>query len=331
MTDRPRLTFILITDDDFEVCRQSAECLTQQTILSETELVIVCPDLERLNPDSDILAAFGCHRLVELKGSITTGRMIAAAIKEATAPLVMYVEEHNFPPPETASTTIAEFEDSDTVALGFGMLPANPGLVAWTHLYCQFAHAVAPVADAPADKLGGHHAAYRRDALLQYCDELDDLMANEAVLHEKLRRCGLPMRYTSKIAIPHVQVSRFGTLVRQELINQMIYADARANVLAWSPARRAIYVFGSPLIPVLRTARSVRRIFETGRARLLLPQVLPFLLVATASGAVGEALGYMFRPPEKFRRDRLEIELNRYSFVRDSDKGEKRPAGHLAE
>ena len=88
----------------------------------------------------------------------------------------------------------------------------------------------------------------------------------------------------------------------------------------WSRARRLLYAAGSPLIPILRVARSISDIRRTGRGRTLLPQIIPVLLLGTFSGAVGEALGYLLGARPRDVAGRFEIELDRYAFVNRADR-----------
>jgi hypothetical protein len=248
MNKDPAVAAIIATDDDFEVCRRTIEYLALQTVVDRMEMVVVCPSASRLNPDMDLLARFGSHRIVEVGQTLTTGQVQSAGILAATSPYVMYFEEHSFPPPETLERALAVLEGTDLAALGFAMLPANPGLVAWAHLYLQFGQVAAPFASGEVDRLGGHHAIYRRDALAGYGPALADLMSNEAILHEDLRRRGTRMYVLGDVAIPHVKISDLASLMTHEFVSQRIYGETRAAFLEWSPLRRAAYVLGAPLI-----------------------------------------------------------------------------------
>lgn len=328
MNTTTSLAMIVSTDDTFETCRRSTEYLLQQTALEKLEMVVVCPSAGHLNADIGVLERFGAYRIVEVGRSVSTGQMLAAGIRAATSPYVMYIEEHNFPPPETAEKALEVMAGTDRVALGFGMVPANPGLVAWAHLYAQFGRVAAPVTPGPVSSLGGHHAVYLRNMLLEYGEDLEPLMGNEAVLHEDLRLKGTEMYLLGDVVIPHVQISRFSSFLRHEFMSQRIYGDARAAVLHWTTARRLLYAAGAPLVPLLRVLRAIGHIRRSGRGRALLPQVVPVMLAGMTAGAVGEALGYLVGARESDVSGRFEIELDRYAFVNRSDSREpKVPRG----
>jgi len=256
--------------------------------------------------------------------------MLAAGVMAARAPFVMYAEEHSFPPPNLAEVVIREMTEGEHVAaLGWAMMPANPGLMAWAHLYGQFGGVVAPIQSGPAIRLGGHHAAYRRTALLEYGSSLHHMMDNEAVLHDDFERRGVQMYITGEIVALHTQLSDFFSYLRHEFIAQRVFATARMTMMKWSPWRRLLYIAGSPLIPFVRLRSSLKDIRRTRRSGELMPQIAFVLLVANFAGAAGEALGYVLGVSDDIHLERMAIELDRYSYVHVGDRAHL-PTANLA-
>lgn len=320
MSDRIAVSAIIATDEDFSVCRRTIEYLARQTIRERMEMVVVCPDAASLGADPDLLARFGTSTIVEHRGIMTTGELVTAGIRAAAAPYVMYFEEHNFPPPDTLERALEAMEGTDRAALGFAMEPANPGTVAYAHLFLQFGQVAAPIASGEVDRLGGHHALYRKDTLLSYGAELPELMSNEAVLHENLRKNGTRMYVLGDVAIPHVKFSDIGAFLRAEFISQRLYAEARAEYFDWSLLHRALYVGGAPLIPFLRIGRVYRDVRRTGRGTGFFLRILPAATAAACAGALGEAMGYAVGSAASNRATRLNMELDRYAFLNDMDR-----------
>ncbi len=320
MTDLPEFSIIALTDSTYDVCRRSIQWLKDQTIADRVELLIVCGSRADLAPDELDFAPFHSVNIIELGRVQDTGSAIAAALREARGEFVTYVEEHNFFPPNLAEVVVDEMTRSGCAALGFGMVPANPGRIAWAHLFVQFAWAVAPRAAGPYHRLGGHHAAYRRDILLEFGDDLPALMGQEAVLHEHFRQRGLEMRFSDRIVVPHVQVSDFRTLLQHDFISQRIYANARMKTQNWSLARRLVYAAGFPLIPILRLSRILPEVRRAGRWDELMPGILWPMIATSISGAVGEATGYLFGASETASNERFEIEVHRYDYVTPEDR-----------
>ncbi|MEM9433950.1 MAG: hypothetical protein AAGA12_08505 [Pseudomonadota bacterium] len=318
----PKITLIVGTDQGYDTIQRTVGFLLKQTVLDQIELIVSCEQIKNLDPDYAELEQFGWYQVIESPGSLVSGQFIATAMNAANAPACMFLEEHNFPPPNTAEVAIKEIVENGRPALGFAMLPSNPGIVAWAHMYGQFGPAVAPLDSGPIHRFGGHHAAYSTEVMRSYGNKLADMMNNEAVLHEEMRKKGTPLYMTSDAVIPHAQISDFRTLVWQDYLAQRVYADARMKLLDWSLARRLLYVLGSPLIPFKRGAAAARHIYRTGRARRLMLPVVPVMFVAHCAGTWGEILGYMFGVGKDIKAERFEIELDRFSFVNESDKKE---------
>jgi hypothetical protein len=320
MTTRQKLAAILVTDDSYTTMQRSISYLLKQTAIDQIELVMVCPRRDRLMPVKDEVEQFGDYQIVETGVALSSGQMLAEGIRATRSPAVFYVESHHFPPPNTAEVAIRELVERGRPVVGFAMSPANPGLIAWAHLYGQFGAVVGPVKAGPVKRLGGHHIAYRKDILMEYDPVLSDLLDNEAVLYELFGRRGIELYLASDAEIPHVQVSNFVSYFRHEYLAQRIFGAARAKVLRWSLGRRLLYVAGAPLIPFVRLRRSVADIRRTGRSRELLPQIIPVILCANVGGAVGEAMGYAFGDRALHKVQRMEIELDRYAFVSEADR-----------
>lgn len=323
MASGPQLSVFMITDSTYDVCARTVSYLAEQSIADRIELIIVGPSEAEMAPDYAVLSVFHSYNILEIGDVSWIGEAAAFAIRAATAPYVAYAEEHGFPPPDWAEILVRTFESGGYDAVGWAMMPANPGFIAWTHIYGQFGDAVAPVQSGPAIRLGPHHAAYRLEAMLELGDDLAQAFGNEGTLYPAFRRNGRTLYMTGETVTGHTQISDLASYIRLEFIGQRIYAAARVQVEAWPVWKRAFYVAGSPLIPFLRVYRSVMHILRTGRGRQLLPQAAVLLLVTNTVGTVGEVLGYIFGASDKQRSDRMEIELDRYAFVNDSDRSQR--------
>lgn len=321
MEDRtPAVSVIALTSETYEMCRRSIGYVARQTIVDQIEMVIVCKDRAELAEDREALAGFHSVKIVELAELDSTGRALAEGVRQASAPIVFYVEEHNFFPPTLCEASVAEMERTGAPALGFAMLPANPGLVAWIHMYAQFGWVVDPVTPGFVDKLGGHHAAYRREILLDFGDDLAPLLGTENVLHEILHARGVRMYLTDQAVVPHVQISNYPNLLLHDFVSQRTYAAARMKTQGWSVMRRMVYAAGMPLLPFLRSVRILGHVIRTRRWRMLLPDALLLFFGVGIAGAAGEAMGYVFGYSNAAAAERFEIETHRYDFLRASDR-----------
>lgn len=320
MPSKPDISIFMITDESYAICARTVSYLKRQTIADRVELIIVGETLEKIAPDYDDFAAFHSYKVVEIGDVQWVGMAAAKGIEACSAEYVIYAEEHDYPPENWVEVVLATFEEGGHDAVGWGMTPSNPGLVAWAHIYGQFCDAVAPIDSGPALRLGPHHGAYRRDVLMSYGEELPFVFGNEGVLYPDLVRRGKSLYITGDTETEHTQISNFSDYARLEFIGMRIYAASRMRVFKWPLWKRALYIAGAPLIPFVRLWRSIHHIRRTGRSRQLLPQAALVILAANLVGAVGEAIGYAIGAEDDNRTERMHIELDRYAYVNESDR-----------
>jgi hypothetical protein len=310
----------MITLNNYANCRRTIQYLLKQTAVQQIELILAGPSRQQMQVDDRELLPFHSVQIVEIRHLQSTGQAMASAVRVAKAPYAAPAEEHDYPEPTWAETIIDLFDQGGYGAVGWSMANPNPGWVSWAHMYGQFGPVIVPVTSREATSLSGHHAAYRRDLLLNYGDLLPELLNNEIMLQKDLYRRGHKLFLTGEAVSRHVNISKLSTYFHLDYIGQRGFAATRVKVLNWSWARRILYAGGAPLVPFLRLYRSLRDIRRTERTRSLLPHVAILIFMANIFGAVGEAFGYLFGAPNTLYETRIPMELNRSAYVRERDK-----------
>jgi hypothetical protein len=176
---------------------------------------------------------------------------------------------------------------------------------------------VAPVDGGEASELPGHHTSYKRDALIAYGADLERMLEVEWVLQEDLRAAGARLLREPQAVSRHLNASRLESHLSSEFNGGRTFAANRARLRGWSTARRLVWVAGSPLMPLLRLARSlphVRRSYPGRSVRLL-----PALTLGLVANAIGQMLGYALgRGPATQKR--LSFELGRHRHLVDDER-----------
>lgn len=323
MQKKPAVSIIMITEHTYEACRRTISYLLAQSVVDQIEFVLVGPSRAVMQVDEAELAPFHSVKIIEIGDEVSTGLGLAAGTVSCGADLVTYAEEHAFPPTNLIETMLRVAGETDYEAYGWSIVPSNPGVVAWAHIYGQFAEVVAPRASGEVLRLGGHQTLYRRALLMDYRDDLVDLYGCEAVFHEVLESRGIKRFVVGEVANGHAQISDFRQYLRHEFVAQRAFAVARLRQLGWGWGRRLVYVAGAPLIPFLRLWRTLPYIKATGRWRQLMPQVGLIMFAANCAGALGEALGYLTASSGVASSERSKIELNRFSYVAEADRAQR--------
>lgn len=316
----PAISLIMITDGHYDVCRRAMSYLRAQTVVGQIEMILVCPSKEIMQIDDDALDPFHSAQIIEIGEVTSTGQGVAAAVPQARGPYILYAEEHGFMPPDIIETMLGVAAKHDYAAYGWGMIPANPGTIAWAHIYGQFAEAVAPFKSREIRRLGGHHAMYRTSVLLEYDGQLHDLMGTEALLQELLEQRGMPLYIVGETASHHIQVSDFWELMHHEYLSQKTFAAGRVHNMNWGWGKRLVYIAGSPLIPFVRMARALPYIRRSGRLGQMFPLGLLVMICAFVAGTLGEVTGYLLGDAGDAIEKRTQFELHRFEHVAASDK-----------
>jgi GT2 family glycosyltransferase len=305
------MSVIIITPDRYETVRETMKHLRAQTARDRLEIVIVAPSANTLGLESSELNGFCGFRVVEIGGVRSLGQAWAAGVRHASAPVVIYAEDHTFPDPRWAEALI-DAHRQPWAMVGPVMGNANPdSLVSWANFFTAYGRWAEPAEAGEIDDVPPHNSACKRVVLLDYGPELEAMLEVETLLHRDLRAKGYRFYLEPAARTHHVNFTMVSPLLRAEFNYGRLFAAARAA--HWSLLRRLIYGGGAPLIPLVRLGRIRREIRRTRLPRHVLLGMLPALLIGLVSSAAGEMFGYALgagnAPQGKWE---LEFHRNRY-------------------
>lgn len=281
------LSVLLVVPRGYAAFAQTLEHLRRQTVRDRLELVFVVA--ERWEPPAD-LAEFGGVQVLELGPLADMGEPLAAAVRQARAPVVVVAEDHSFPEPHWAEQLIRAHE-GPYAAVGPAIVNGNPeGLVSWVNLFCTHGAYTGWTAPFETSHLPGYNTSYKRQALLDLGAELGPLFNSEMLLCQRLVAAGHRLLLDPAARVRHLQWSYPLSLSVTQFICMRYYAATRSS--SWPRARRWLYCLASPLLPFLRLRQMLPDLLRARSAGDYWPQILPLLLFALGWGALGEAAGY---------------------------------------
>jgi hypothetical protein len=215
----------------------------------------------------------------------------AAGLLGATAPLAVVGETHCYPQPGWAHAFIAAFDEGIWDAIGPRIENANPATgLSWANLALDYGPFLDP-RRGEADALPGQNAGVRTALLEPYRDDLGDRMRMPYLFFRTLKEGGARLFVEPAARSAHLNVTdRRAWLSERFGAGRVFAADRR---IGWPLWRRALYVAGSPAIPLLRLRRALRDLRRGGAPRRA---IAPLVTGLVASGA-GEAAGYAFGAP----------------------------------
>lgn len=294
------MSVVLASPGDYTDIARTMEHLRAQTARELLEIVLVARSEPHLALGSGWAKGFWGQQVVALGEFRSIAQANAAGIGRARAPLVALVEDHSFPDPDWAGRLIAAHQGS-WAAVGPVFRNANPkSVISWADFLIGYGPWLDPRPAGPAEFLAGHNSSYKRAALVEYGDRLEEMLEAETVLHWDLRRRGYSLYVEAAARVAHTNFSRLGVFLRVMYLAGRLFAGRRAR--GWPVWQRLAWGTGAPLIPAVRLWRCARELCRPGRPGRLLGPVLPVLAAGLLLDGVGQMLGYLLGPGRVYRR-----------------------------
>ena len=179
----------------------------------------------------------------------------------------------------------------DAVAVGYAFANARDGGRPDGTLFAEYGRWVVPAAGGRWSALPGNNVSYRRDALLELAGRGAGALAVDFTLHAELLRRGSFLVAPGAV-VRHEGFPRLTDTMRANHEYGRVLAASRVARGSWSPARRALYAAGSPVVPLLNAARLARTLPGRGLWGSALRSA-PTCLAIWAAAASGELVGYV--------------------------------------
>lgn len=304
----PPLSAILLAGICRDRSQHALDALCGQTALGSMEIVVVD------------LAPEGTPRLVSAPRARTTyldrpGGVWASArveaVREARGEVVAFIEDHCHPARDWASSLIEIHRQGRWAAVTYAFTNANPktyvSRAAFIAEYGIWAH---PTPRRVLRVMPGTNISYRRELLLTFGPQLEELMDADFNLQDSLRRLQLEMIVEPGARAAHEEFEALPPLCRANFDYCRAMAAARVQTRGWGLFRRVLYAGAAPVyaptVKLARLARSLRSRRPLWGDFLV---ALPVVAVVYTVAAVGEALGYL-RGPATARHNVTNWELN---------------------
>lgn len=318
-----RLSVVMVVGDRRERAVGALASVLGQEGIDDVEIVL----LDLATEARPVEGSADTHvRIVPLPAGTLFSVAKAHGVRLATAPVVVFLEEHVRVWPGWAR---ALMDGYDRPCGGIGPEVHNGNPESWISRYLEvlnYHESLPPAAAGPAAILPGHNSSFRREVLLGYGDELVDLMRAELVLHLRLRRDGHELRIEPAARISHINETSFGSATRGRFLWNRCYGAMRVRAFGWSRGRRLFYAAAMPLIPLYTLARLIR--YGIRRRPAMLPRVIagaPLLLAVQLASAAGHTAGVLFgigRAEAGFSQ----FEMNEFRRYREPVRTEAAPA-----
>lgn len=262
--------------------------LEQQSLLEGVEVLLVVP--RALEVDALAFTRGLDTVVVAAEPFETVDRARASGIRAAQGRAVALLEDHAYPSADWTRALVAAHRASDVVAARLVSANHPSSALAWANFELAYGQLVA-VAPGHVDDLPSHNTSYLREHLLALDGELPELLERDGGLHARLRAADAVFELVPA-TLEHLFPSSATASWSLRRDAGRLYAATRAR--GWSRVRRAVFVVGSPMLPIVRGVRQARAAAAPGRPPAhRAVSALAFLLVADAAGQMlGYARGY---------------------------------------
>lgn len=307
------LSAVIITDG-LATIRKTLRHLRAQSGAERIEVVIAASRPDEVDTNAPELEGFAAVRVLPIDDLSDPPLARARGIAAASAPIVLFAETHSYPRPGYVEALVRAHE-SPWAVVGPSIENANPeSTLSWANILLDYGRWLATSERGVIDDVPGHNAAYKRDALLQFGDDLPRQLRADSIMHAELRRRGYELYLEPAAKIEHLNVSRLRWSAKERFFSSRQFAGVRAR--DWPVLRRLLYIGGAPLIPVVRLKRIIGFARRPANAPSLL-RLLPALSFVLLISAAGELVGYAFGPGRGGFG--YQIEVFRSRFVRTAD------------
>lgn len=282
----PALSAIVIIPDTFDSVQRLIRCLQVQTIVKQMEIVMVVSSCRHAKLNESELACFHSWKVVEVGKLKSIGQGYAAGIRQANAPIIALTQDHAFPDNKWAELFIAAHQQH-WAAVGPEISNGNPNtMISWADFYISYGEWAHPAPSGVVRHLPGHNSSYKRDILIEFETELEELLEAESIFHRRLKSHGYELMLESGTCTQHINYATWKLWMRKRYYQGRQFMSTWAE--SWSRLRRLLLMLASPLVICLRLWRLQRHICRGKDFRffICLIPVLVLGLVAESAGHV---------------------------------------------
>jgi hypothetical protein len=313
----PRLSVIFESLDGGASLRKAIRHLRTLEWAEQIEIVVAIGEDATLALDP--APGFAGFLVVRAPVSEDIGKARAAGVRAASAPFIVFGEDHSFPT-EGWVQGLLEPMETGASAVGPQILVANPGTsISWSDAILCYGSFLQPVHQKAAGHVPWHNSAYRRESLMGFGDRLDFLLLADSLIQTALAEKGHRFVMTPEAATNHCNHSLLEPHWKALYWGNRLYGATRAIREEWPAARRILYAAAGPAIFGVRAWRALRICFSLRDQQLRYATLLPLLLAGSLVAATGEVWGYLFGLGPNTNRRRSYYELTRVDHILPSE------------
>ena len=281
---------ILVVGDRRERSGRALQSVLRQDGIAEAEVILIDAGSDGLHPilGSDQAAV----TMLKMDPSAGFGALKAAGVRRARGSIVIFLEDHAEARPGWLQAAL-EAASGPWAAIGAEVHNANPGVGLSDSIFeINYGLWSPPLERAEATILAGNNTIYRKELLLVYEAQLDELLSSDTVLQSRLRADGHRLLTEPRVSIRHRNPTTLRNGIKAEFLYHWCFGAVRAASFQWTSWQKFRYLILSPMIPWIRLLRLAKLL----AARRQVSPVSFLRTTATAiillhAAVIGQAVG----------------------------------------
>lgn len=216
-------------------------------------------------------------------------------VRQASAPLLAFIEDHSYPAPGWARAVLAAFGDPRVAAVNYAFTHTeNAGYFSRSVLMAEYGYWMSPHPGGPVAFSSSTNIAYRLACLVPMLQGQGTAFEAEFLIHRALLEQGQVIWLAPGAIVAHDSWLRLADACAANGSNKRILGARRASVGGWGRARRLAWASGMVVAPALFVARLAWSLRHRPRLWGRFVAALPICSSIYCYSAWCEASGYLF-------------------------------------
>lgn len=229
----------------------------------------------------------------------TTGPALwGAGIEHASGHLIAVTETLTIVSATWVRDVLTAWDPARPIVGGAVEPVPEQSLVSWGAYFCDYGQFMRPLARGEAEELPGNNTVFDR-ALLDRVPAFTRPSFWKTYWCRALQSEAVPLAADDSFTVYNAKTYRLSAFLKRRFYHGRCFAGMRLTQL--SPAQRALYAAGTPLLPAILLLRTLRRLVPKRRYVGKLAASLPVIALAVGAWSVGEAVGYIAGAGESCR------------------------------
>jgi hypothetical protein len=289
LASSPVLSVVVVTLDGGENLARCLQALSQQQSPPTME-ILVAHD-HRLEEPGAWPHRFPQAQFILCPFARNYPAMRAAGVRAARGSIVAATEDQCIPPPRWCASIVQEHAARPAAVIGGPVEKRRPdSLLNWAIYLREFGEYTPPLPAGPSATLTDCNVTYKRGAL----DPIADVWRrefHEPQVHGALLERGQTLWLAPSLHTEQQRSFAFSFALRERFHFGRLFGGLRLPAL--HPAKRALLILLSPVLPFLLTMRVLVRALRKRKYVGVTLLATPYLLLFSAAWSLGEFVAYL--------------------------------------